>query len=205
MNRHSRAARDRAERPESGPAVVNRSVVELNLMRTELFWIDGPWPGRLAIMPRPCGGDWLEQEIQAWHRSGVNGVVSLLTRDEEAEFDLVAERDLCRASGIEFWSFPIIDRAIPASMEAFSDFVTALARQLANGKNLAVHCRQGIGRAGLVAICLLILSGMEREAAIARVSSTRGCPVPETPDQRRWIEAFAKSLMAQLPKSIWKK
>ncbi len=163
-------------------------------MRTELFWIEGPWHGRLVIMPRPRGGDWLEEEIQAWHRSGVDVVVSLLTPDEHAELNLVDEGNLCRANGIEFLSFPIIDRTVPSSMESFSDLMTALAGQLANGKNIAVHCRQGIGRAGLVAICLLILSGIEQEAAIARVGSARGCSVPETPEQRRWIADFAKSL-----------
>lgn len=169
-------------------------------MRTELFWIEGPWPGRLAIMPRPRGADWLEEEIGAWRRSGVDVVVSLLTPNEDAELNLTNESDLCRANGIAFLSFPINDRAVPSSMEAFSDLVTALAEQLANGKTIAVHCRQGIGRAGLVAVCLLILSGIEQEAAIARVGSARGCSVPETPDQRRWSTDFAKSLVARLPK-----
>jgi len=28
-------------------------------MLTELHWVDGPWPGRLAVAARPRGGDWL--------------------------------------------------------------------------------------------------------------------------------------------------
>jgi protein-tyrosine phosphatase len=169
-------------------------------MRTELFWIEGPWVGRLAIMPRPRGGDWLEDEIRSWRRSRVDVVLSLLTPDELTELNLVDEKKLCQANGIEFLSFPIIDRAVPSSMEDFSHLVTALAGQLANGKNIAVHCRQGIGRSALVVVCLLILSGVERATAIDRVSSARGCSVPETPEQRRWIADFAKSLVTQLPK-----
>ncbi len=168
-------------------------------MRTELFWIKGPWPGHLAIMPRPRGGDWLEEEIQAWRRSGIDVIVSLLTPDEHAELNLVEEGNLCRAHGIEFVSFSIMDRGVPPSTEALSDLTTALASQLAEGKSIAVHCRQGIGRAGLVAICLLLLSGVEQGAARASVSSARGCSVPETPEQLRWITSFAKSLVAQLP------
>lgn len=168
-------------------------------MRTELFWIDGPWPGRLAIMPRPRGGDWLEEEIQAWRRSGLNVVVSLLTPDESADLNLVDEANLCRANDIEFISFPIFDRSVPSSMQAFSNLITALAGQLAVKKNIAVHCRQGIGRAALVAVCLLIVSGGEQGAAIAKVGSARGCSVPETPDQRRWITDYAKAVAAPLP------
>ena len=162
-------------------------------MRTELYWIAGPWPGRLAIMPRPRGADWLEDEIQSWRHAGVDVVVSLLTRDEQTELNLPDEEALCRANGIELVSFPIVDRSVPSSSEAFSELVIKLAEQLANGKNIAVHCRQGIGRAALVAICVLILSGLEPAAAMERVGVARGCSVPETPEQRRWITDFARS------------
>jgi protein-tyrosine phosphatase len=162
-------------------------------MRTELYWIDGVWPGRLAIMPRPRGGDWLEDEIQGWRRATVNVVVSLLTCEEQSELTLGEEEPLCRANGIAFVSFPIVDRSIPSSFEALSDQITKLAEQLANGKNIAVHCRQGIGRAALVAICLLTLAGVEPATAIVRVGAARGCSVPETQEQRRWIAEFAKS------------
>jgi protein-tyrosine phosphatase len=146
-------------------------------------------------MPRPRGGDWLEDEIQSWLRAGVKVVVSLLTCDEQTELSLADEEKLCRANGIEFVTFPIVDRGVPSSSEAFSDQMIKHSEQLANGKNIAVHCRQGIGRAPLVAICLLVLSGVQSAAAIDRVSAARGCSVPETPEQRRWITDFAKSLV----------
>ena len=162
-------------------------------MRTELYWIAGPWPGRLAIMPRPRGADWLEDEIQSWRHAGVDVVVSLLTRDEQTELNLPDEEALCRANGIELVSFPIVDRGIPSSVELFSEQVIKLTDQLASGKNVAVHCRQGIGRAALVASCLLVLSGLESIMPMEQVGAARGCSVPETPEQRRWITDFARS------------
>ena len=48
-------------------------------MRTEVYWIKGPWQGGLAILPRPRGGDWLNDKVRAWRQSGLYRVVSLLT------------------------------------------------------------------------------------------------------------------------------
>jgi protein-tyrosine phosphatase len=167
-------------------------------MRTELYWIGGPWRGRLAIMPRPRGGDWLEDEIQSWRRSGVDGVVSLLTLEEQSELYLSGEESLCQVDGIEFVSFPIVDRSVPSSGEAFLEMAIKLSGLLANEKTVAVHCRQGIGRAALVAICLLVMAGMEEATAIESVSAARGCVVPETPDQRKWITDFAYKYAAEI-------
>lgn len=163
-------------------------------MRTELYWVPGPWSGRLAIMPRPRGGDWLEEEIQSWHRYGVDVVVSLLTSDEIDDLNLADEGLLCRANGIDFYSFPVTDRGVPPSHDGFLEFIMKLVEQLVEGKDIAVHCRQGIGRAALVAICVIVSFGISPEAAIQKVSAARGCPVPETPEQRRWITEFVESL-----------
>jgi len=46
-------------------------------MRPEVFWIDSPTNARLAIMPRPRSGDWLEDEIAGWRVEGIDVVVSL--------------------------------------------------------------------------------------------------------------------------------
>lgn len=173
-------------------------------MRTKLSWVPARWSGGLAIMPRPRGSDWLEDEIQSWRRSGVDGVVSLLTPDEIFDLSLADEERLCQANDIEFFSYPIADRGVPSSREAFSDLLTKLAERLADGKNLAIHCRQGVGRAALTAICLLVLSGIDPEAAIQQVGVARGCPVPETVEQRRWVVDFAKSFARDRQEAVKK-
>jgi len=48
-------------------------------MPHEVFWIDRLAKRLLGIMPRPRGGDWLDDELQALGKAGVNVVVSLLT------------------------------------------------------------------------------------------------------------------------------
>jgi len=58
-----------------------------------------------------------------------------------------------------------------------------------------MHCRQGIGRSGLIAAGLLIAKGVGSAEAVERISKARHAPVPETSDQRAWIDSLAPSLI----------
>ena len=37
-------------------------------MGTKLYWVDGPWLGKLALAARPRGGDWLCDELKVADR-----------------------------------------------------------------------------------------------------------------------------------------
>jgi len=149
--------------------------------------VEGPWKGRLAIAARPRGGDWLEDEIEAWHRQGVGAVVSLLTPEEERDLDLIEESTVAESKGLGFLSLPIPDREVPASELEVTAMVARLHEFLASGRSAVIHCRQGIGRAGLLASCLLVFEGKSPLEAIQAVSQARGVEVPETPGQRAWV------------------
>ena len=165
-------------------------------MKTELYWTQAATPGRLAIMPRPRGQDWLEDEIRAWRGAGIDIVVSLLTASEVLELELSEEEIHCKMHSIEFRSFPIPDRGTPDSKETFLRFVKSLASELAAGKNIAIHCRQGIGRAPLMALGILVMTGLDCDSAVNIVAEARGCSVPETAEQQRWLADFAKGVPA---------
>jgi protein-tyrosine phosphatase len=134
--------------------------------------------------------------MASWQRDGANTVVSLLTPEEERDLDLTREATEARAHGLHFASFPICDRQVPESQADFIRTLESLDRELAAGGNVVLHCRQGIGRTGLMAACLLVANGLDPDVAIERLSTARGIPVPETAQQRRWIERYAESLAA---------
>jgi protein-tyrosine phosphatase len=163
-------------------------------MWTELHWVNGPWPGRLALAARPRGGDWLEDELAAWREAGVNAVVSLLTPDEERDLELSEEKRKTLAKGLDFVSLPIEDRGVPGDENGVRATVERVNRLLSEGKNVALHCRQGIGRTGLLASCLLVSQGLSPGDAEVTLSAARGVPVPETEEQRRWINGYAANL-----------
>lgn len=147
----------------------------------------------LAIMPRPRSGDWLEDEVGQWQREGLNTVVSLLEHAEITELDLSAEPGLCASHGIEFLSFPIPDRGVPASVPLFDSFLAPVVKQLRQGASVAVHCRAGIGRAGLTAACILVRSGIPYPLTFPAISRARRVKVPDTERQEQWVQQFAGS------------
>ena len=159
-------------------------------MSIQIYWIDGPWPGRLAIVPRPRGGDWLKGEVQSWKEAGLNVVVSLLTQEEVVELELSQEEDWCHVYDIQFCSFPIPDRGVPASRQAVAELTERLEKALEAGESIAVHCRQGIGRSSIIAALLLVSAGEEPETALAHISQARGCSVPDTSEQSQWLRGF---------------
>ena len=163
-------------------------------MATKLYWLDESWPGKLALAARPRGGDWLGDEVADWKRAGISNVLSLLEPEEERDLDLRGESGEVRKQGLEFAALPIPDRKAPPSEAKLVRVLEELDRALSNGKNVLVHCRQGVGRTGLVAACLLVRKGMSPGAAIDKISAARGVPVPETEEQREWIDHLATAL-----------
>src|SRR5947209_5425815 len=161
-------------------------------MRTQLYSIQGLPTGHLSIMARPRGGDWLLDEIKAMRESDVDVLVSLLTSTEVSEFDLAEEAVSCHTQGITYFSFPIPDRSVPPFSARTFTFLEQLRTYLSEGKHVAVHCRQGLGRAALIAASVLVLSGLAPEEAFNLLSKARGYPVPETEEQLAWVVAFAQ-------------
>jgi len=161
---------------------------------TKLYWTSGPWPGKLALAARPRGGDWLEDVLKSWRAAGIDLVLSLLTPEEAGELGLQKEQREARNSDVRFLSLPIPDRQVPSSESSVKETIEQLDSALSAGKNVVIHCRQGVGRSGLVAACLLISKGLSSGAAVETLSAARGLTIPETPEQRSWIDHYAASL-----------
>lgn len=163
----------------------------MTAMRSSLHWVRGIEPHRLALSPRPPGGEPLAAELAAWQRQGVDVVVSLLEPPEAQALDLQHEATLCRAVGMGFHSFPIRDHGVPTSAAALSALLDLLQADLRQGRAVAIHCFAGIGRTGVVAACLLHRLQVPPAEALHLLSRSRGLAMPETLAQLAWFERFA--------------
>jgi protein-tyrosine phosphatase len=159
-------------------------------MKAEIFWIADSPLVRLAIIPRPRGGDWLRDEGESLRLAGIDTLVCLLTSEEIAELDLVDGSELCAVHAIQFVSYPRPDRGVPASVQEKLTVVRRLAGRLEQGKSVGIHFRQGVGRSAMLAACVLAALGENPDIAFENIVRARGFPVPDTPEQREWVMKF---------------
>ncbi|WP_372365358.1 hypothetical protein [Candidatus Uabimicrobium sp. HlEnr_7] len=162
-------------------------------MKASIYWIETTKKGRLAVLGRPRAGDWLEDEIKSWRESKIDVVVSLLVDYEVEELGLTQQAEICSQNKIDYISFPIYDRQCPDQDKTTADFIAKLAKLIVNGHSVGVHCRSSVGRATLVVASVLILFDVTAQAALERISKSRRCEVPDTLEQRKWIEEFSGS------------
>lgn len=162
------------------------------MIQPDVYWLHEVDGVRLAIMPRPRSGEWLDDEINGWMRLGVQTVVSLLEPQEVRDLDLANEEALCIASSVKFISFPIPDRGVPNNVFEFAGLVATIERSLRSGESVAIHCRAGIGRSGLLGACVLGTFGIESNTAFGMLSRARGVTVPDTDAQATWVREYAR-------------
>jgi len=153
------------------------------------YWITS----QLAIVPRPRGGDWLDDEMLALHEAGIDIVVSMLQEDEARELGLDQEASVAQKNGLRFINFPVPDRGVPFDNPTFTKFLEDIEHLLALGKRVGVHCRACIGRASVTSASLLIRSGIPPDRVWQQISEVRGCPVPDTIEQRDWVNSHMRS------------
>lgn len=154
---------------------------------SNIFWIECEPKVPLAIVTCPRGDGLLRGELAQFKQGGIDTLVSLLERDEAAWLGLKDEGSLATEAGIQFLSHPFPDANVPLDSLAFRVFVAGLARRLSAGEHIGIHCRGSIGRSTITAACTLIHLGSPARKALAVIEEARGCPVPNTVQQERWI------------------
>ena len=159
-------------------------------MQAEIYWVEAPEGRRIGVMPRPRAGDWLEDEIRSLHQQGLTALVCLLTDPELTELGLQDLEVVCAACSLTFLRFPIVDRSVPQDRAAAIAFVEALAAQTRQGEVLGIHCRMGLGRSAMIAAAVLAALGLTPDESFHRIAAARGLSVPDTREQRKWVEGL---------------
>jgi ADP-ribosyl-[dinitrogen reductase] hydrolase len=128
--------------------------------------------------------------IEAW---GASAVLSLV---EDHELDTLGVPRLGEAietRGLEWHRFPIRDLDIPPpdAMARWRALSPRLHQIMEHGGRVVVHCRGGLGRAGMIAALLLIERGRSAPEAIIHVRAARPGAI-ETDGQKGWLGEHAR-------------
>ena len=133
------------------------------------------------------------------------GATVLLSLIEPHEFETLGVAQLRQGlpGGIVHYVLPIVDGAVPSGTweRAWADAGPQIRERLALGERIVIHCRGGLGRAGMVAARLLIEFGEAPVTAIRRVRAAR----PGAIENRRQEEYVLrqKPLESVLPRPVY--
>ena len=90
-----------------------------------------------------------------------------------------------------FLSFPFRDRDVPKSFSETLLLADGLVFRLRAGVDIAIHCRTGISRSGLIAGCVSVKIGMPFADAFTITIRGRDLKVPDTAVQAEWLKTFS--------------
>ena len=146
-------------------------------------------PGK--IDPSSVGGPWdrdLRVDVEAIREWGASSVLTLL---EPHEFDLLHVKGLpgaVRDAGLLWLHAPIPDVSVPGpAFDAVWRLIgPRLLKQFHQGGSVVVHCRGGLGRAGMIAAKLMVMMGDDPRRAIEQVRAKRPGAI-ETPAQEAYV------------------
>lgn len=150
-------------------------------------------PGRLWL----CGKHFVGPDVEtAMERVGATTVVCLNEAHElEARYPAYVAWLRANRSDRAVW-FPVPDLHAP-EVGAAVELVEQLHERLDRGEVLLVHCGAGIGRAGTVAVALLLWTGVPADDALAHVRASRPMAGPEAGAQRELVAALAAAVAAR--------
>jgi ADP-ribosyl-[dinitrogen reductase] hydrolase len=158
----------------------------------------GPALGRVGITFCPgkydrhaATGYWdrnLGLDLDAIQNWGAAAVITLLEPEELAELRVEHLGEEVRRRGMQWFHLPIADGFTPddnfeRQWDVDGEEIRAL---LHSGCDILVHCRGGLGRAGMIGARLLVELGVEPETAVVEVRAVRKGAI-ETPEQEEYV------------------
>lgn len=152
-------------------------------------------------LPRTDGALWLtsrnevapDPEAVLSFADGATTIVCLnQVRELETRFPTYVEWLRANKAGRALW-FPIRDFQAE-SAAATMPFLQMIVDRLEAGEGVVMHCAMGQGRAGTMAVCLLMMLGASLDEALGTVAAHRAFAGPGEGSQWALVEDVAAAL-----------
>jgi|JI8StandDraft_2_1071088.scaffolds.fasta_scaffold05738_3 protein-tyrosine phosphatase len=139
----------------------------------------------------PCPGTQstsIDDALLALKASGAKAVVTLTPHEEMERLGVPTLGERCSAHGLAWFHLPIGDDDAPGhAFEAeWSQALPHIRSLIGAGDGVAIHCRGGSGRTGLIAARILASHGAPMEEVVAAIQTLRPKAL-RNPAQVQWL------------------
>ncbi|MGH8385882.1 MAG: cyclin-dependent kinase inhibitor 3 family protein [Pseudomonas sp.] len=132
--------------------------------------------GQLIFTPCPGTKDAsVAEALDSLKEAGASALLTLMPVEELSQNEVANLPEQCLQRGIEWFHLPVEDDEAPGEpfQAAWETNRERIKQLLIEGKNIAIHCKGGSGRTGLIAAQLLIECGVPFREAISEVQALR--------------------------------
>lgn len=153
-----------------------------------------PLDGAGSLILTPCPGlkeTSVAEALKDLKAAGASALVTLMPEEELEAQGVDALPSLCAEQQLEWFHLPIADEQIPlADFDgAWAHSHRRLQQLLDQGRSVAIHCKGGSGRTGLIVARLLMERGLSRDQAVAQVQALRPKAI-QHPAHVAWLAQF---------------
>lgn len=148
--------------------------------------------GRLIFTPCPGTRDTsVDSALDTLQAAGAEALITLMPAGELEQNQAGELPALCAARHLEWFHLPVADEQVPLDdfAAAWAQARQRIASLLGEGRSIAIHCKGGSGRTGLIAARILIDRGLPRADAVALVQALRPKAI-QHPAHAAWIAQF---------------
>lgn len=133
----------------------------------------------------------LELDLAVIRKWGAEIVVTLVEDCELKLLQVTALPEAVARHGMRWLHLPIRDGSVPRAgfEQQWRTAGATLRSTLRRGGRVFVHCRGGLGRAGMISARILVELGMAPDLAIAEVRRARNPGAIEPPEQEAYVRA----------------
>ncbi|MCF2901104.1 MULTISPECIES: dual specificity protein phosphatase family protein [unclassified Pseudoalteromonas] len=149
-----------------------------------------------AFIFTPCPGTksvGLSQSVADLKAAGAKAIITLMYDEELVKNGAQQLATECEQADLSWFQLPIIDDDAPSEAfnQAFSKHLNDILAIIKNGGSVAVHCKGGSGRTGLVIGLLMHELGYAKNDIVNQVQAIRPKSL-QNPIQRSFFDNFQK-------------
>lgn len=119
----------------------------------------------------------------------------LISLIEQKEFETLGISDLeaeCSKRSLDVIRYPIKDYNVPADVKSYIALIDKIVENLEQDKKVVIHCKGGLGRAGMTAACAIVAAtkGSIRGAQAIEIVRAARHKAVETLEQEKFVQTF---------------